>query len=221
MTALEYAEKAAHNDVAELLRVAEIEHQGGPAVETGAAQRLRCPECGELIRLGNLRRICARVRDGDEPSAHVRAFVQSPAYDALVANHRFHRVLSGKKLRKEITESWAVIRAIERVIEQQGLSNAVVSGSGSGSGSGAIIFVDLCCGKSLTSTLLTVLYPSAKVIAIDRLGNCRKRALSTLNRTIVTVQRAVAVSRSHASTVITGHRHTVPYRFTTNKILLP
>lgn len=176
MTALEYAEKAVHHDAAELLRAASVEQRGGPAVELGATElesrapgpRLRCPECGEPIRLGNLFRIATRVSDGNEPSAYVKDFVRSRVYDALIADHRFHRVLSGKKLRKEITESWAVIRAIHRVIEQCGLGSAVASGPG------GITFVDLCCGKSLTSTLLTLLYPAAKVIAIDRLGNVTK-----------------------------------------------
>jgi hypothetical protein len=32
-----------------------------------------------------------------------------------------------------------------------------------------VCFVDLCCGKSLTSALLTLLFPHAKVVGVDRM----------------------------------------------------
>ena len=33
-----------------------------------------------------------------------------------------------------------------------------------------VAFLDLCCGKSLNSTLLTLLYPNAQVVAIDMIN---------------------------------------------------
>ena len=76
----------------------------------GAARRYTprvCPECGEAVKLGRLRKIRARVEAGVEENAHVLEFASSAALKALGADATFHRSLDNRKLRKEVSETWA------------------------------------------------------------------------------------------------------------------
>jgi hypothetical protein len=118
----------------------------------------RCPECGETVSLGKLRRLEARVLAGTEANPHVLAFAATPALDALLKDATYHRAVTGAKLRKEVTETWAVITAVDAVLRGAGLE-----GQG-----GNAVFVDLCCGKSLTASLLALVHPGCMVVAVDK-----------------------------------------------------
>lgn len=63
-------------------------------------------------------------------------------------------------MRKEVTETEAIVQAAGRIICGVGLDDATQS----------ITFVDLCCGKSLTAALLSHRYAGAAVVAVDRVS---------------------------------------------------
>jgi uncharacterized protein (DUF3084 family) len=81
-----------HVKAAELLSVAEAaatvnlqaqraQHAEDPCRPHRPAAR--CPECDEVINLGQIRRIEGRVADNDESNLYVREFAQSGAAAAL------------------------------------------------------------------------------------------------------------------------------------------
>lgn len=81
-----------HVKAAELLSVAEAaatvnlqaqraQHADDPCRPHRPAAR--CPECDEVINLGQIRRIEGRVADNDESNLYVREFAQSGAAAAL------------------------------------------------------------------------------------------------------------------------------------------
>jgi hypothetical protein len=59
-----------------------------------------------------------------------------------------------------VTETWAVIKGVERILEQTGLADCAET----------VTFVDLCCGKSLTAALLNQRYPKSSIVAVDRVS---------------------------------------------------
>jgi hypothetical protein len=81
------------------------------------------------------------------------------------------------KLRKEVSESWAILSAIQQTCHQLNLSSDMSQ----------IMVVDLCSGKCLTTTLLSILYPKGKFLAVDKLPeqmvpHCAKSHATILQR---------------------------------------
>ena len=116
---------------------------------------LPCTICGEIVDLARVRRLQVALAEKREENAHVLEFARCSAFGLLMQGGVHHRALTSKQLRKEVTETWAIVKAAEVVMARAGVAGDDVA------------FLDLCCGKSLNSTLLTLLYPNAKVVAID------------------------------------------------------
>ena len=99
-----------------------------------------------------------KIKTGEETNKYVANFVGSGAVDVLLSTPRFHRCVANKKLTKEVTESWAVIQGVRRILSASNIAE-----------DDKFYVVDLCCGKSLTSALFEILFPNARTIAVDRL----------------------------------------------------
>ena len=78
------------------------------------------------------------------------------------------RILSNRRLKKEITESIAAVRMMHRVIESSftEAEAGCVAVDQDHDGAGLLIF-DICSGKGFTGMLLAALYPNAEVIMVD------------------------------------------------------
>lgn len=63
------------------------------------------------------------------------------------------------KLRKEVSESWAMLSAIQQTCHLLKLPSDM----------SRTMIIDLCSGKCLTTTLLSILYPKGKFLAVDKL----------------------------------------------------
>ena len=59
---------------------------------SGPDRTQRCPECGETVSLGKLRRVEARVSAGSEDNSHVLAFAATPALNALLKDATYVHV---------------------------------------------------------------------------------------------------------------------------------
>lgn len=119
-----------------------------------------CALCGEEVRLGRLRLMSGKVHSGEERNAHVRAFVAHPCFERMLTDPLYHRAVANRQLTKEVSETWAVILAVRRVMAELGL----------GAEGQWPTFIDLCAGKSLTAALLAEVFPGARVIAVDRVS---------------------------------------------------
>eukprot|EP00445_Apocalathium_hangoei_P067553 CAMPEP_0204136068 /NCGR_PEP_ID=MMETSP0361-20130328/16617_1 /ASSEMBLY_ACC=CAM_ASM_000343 /TAXON_ID=268821 /ORGANISM="Scrippsiella Hangoei, Strain SHTV-5" /LENGTH=544 /DNA_ID=CAMNT_0051089529 /DNA_START=212 /DNA_END=1843 /DNA_ORIENTATION=+ len=117
----------------------------------------RCPVCGEAVSARTKMHLLAdRCRCGDEANTLVVRFFNSSTsamLERLTMPH-FHPLNDGKKLSKKISQSMAMLEALE----------------GSVGSLADWHIVDLCCGKALTSTLAALRHPGVRVTAVDRLS---------------------------------------------------
>ena len=67
---------------ASFLPLIDIKTAGGDNVD----RTQRCPECGEVVSLGKLRRLEARVTNGTESNPHVLAFAATPALQSIMGD---------------------------------------------------------------------------------------------------------------------------------------
>lgn len=88
-------------------------------------------------------------------------FLQSPAYDIL-HQPEYHGVNNMHKLRKEVSETYAVLDSLHQCCEDLQLPETSTPLEN-------VLVIDLCCGKGLTTAICGALYPKGQFIAIDRL----------------------------------------------------
>eukprot|EP00039_Didymoeca_costata_P013606 m.209867 g.209867 ORF g.209867 m.209867 type:complete len:536 (+) comp15820_c0_seq5:270-1877(+) len=160
MTALSYAIQFGNKKTIDLLTMAE---KTVPLPVTKIDQKSKkdnvsvCPVCGAFFRIDRLRRITNRVKRNEEINPYVVEFVNSPVCARFHKDAFFHISLHCTKLRKEITESWAMIKVLETLVKQLEIDSQRTFG-----------IIDLCCGKCMTSSMLSVRFPRAQVLSVDR-----------------------------------------------------
>eukprot|EP00927_Polykrikos_kofoidii_P043938 TRINITY_DN38043_c0_g2_i1.p1 TRINITY_DN38043_c0_g2~~TRINITY_DN38043_c0_g2_i1.p1 ORF type:complete len:545 (-),score=86.54 TRINITY_DN38043_c0_g2_i1:38-1570(-) len=113
-----------------------------------------CGVCGSRLRestkLGSLVNLGKRGLDGN---ACVTSFVQEcPEVASVLLQPHFHALNDDRSFSKKLSQSLALLRALEQVVAD--LSRWHV--------------VDLCCGKSLTSALAVLRHKGCMATAVDR-----------------------------------------------------
>lgn len=128
-----------------------------PPATVGAKGRRprRCQACGaRVLKRPKILSLADRYRRGENSSGLVANFLSgdSATFMALMEPqyHTWHS--RTKRFHKELSESLAVIDALQSVVPEHGAWHAI----------------DLCCGKSLTSALLAVPNAGMAVTAVDR-----------------------------------------------------
>ena len=162
LTAAQYASTHGHAALA-----AELEgHVRLQFAASASVPVVSCPVCGERLKpRPNLHYLRARAARGDEPNPLVSAFCASDAADAL-ARPVWHGLNNHKHLRKEATESMAVLAALRRLPRWSASCDERDDSSAAGGGTHVL---DLCSGKGLTAALAALDEPSCVVSAIDLL----------------------------------------------------
>ena len=159
LTAADFADAAGDHALAERLRALE----GSPAAN-GFSRRKGgdecCALCSERLRarskvdvLGDL------VAKGEETNPLVRALFERPTAVRGLRRSELHRATDCKHFKKELTEVMAVMEALRRVVERPGGTERLDA---------SWHVVDLCCGRSLATALLSLLF-GCPVTAVDRL----------------------------------------------------
>ncbi|CAK0874716.1 unnamed protein product [Prorocentrum cordatum] len=148
-TAADYAELHGRPELALRLRalMAQRLAEGGRAL---------CGVCGvEVARRPKLHEVVARCSSGEERNALLVDFctTRCGVVSTLLHPH-FHPLNDDEKLRKKLTQSLGVLQALEQLVPD--LDGWHV--------------IDLCSGKSLTSTLVALQHPTVTVTAVDRLS---------------------------------------------------
>lgn len=125
------------------------------AAEMERTAEQRCPVCGDVIpRRSLLDFFWERAERGMEESALLkRCFFAGDCYRELL-KPRYHQINGLRQIRKELSESCALLEVLEHRLAVFGDEWHVV---------------DLCCGKSITAALVSLRYPQAVVSAIDKL----------------------------------------------------
>jgi len=85
-------------------------------------------------------------------------FLSSCGYKEM-CKVEYHGVNNMHKLRKEISESWSILTAIQQACQDLQQPSDM----------SRTMIIDLCSGKCLTTTLLSILYPRGKFLAVDKL----------------------------------------------------
>jgi hypothetical protein len=94
--------------------------------------------------------------NAQDHNPNVRSFLASHVCRTVATVPNYH-ILTGKRhLRKEITESWAIISAIQKLAARHTDMDMHT-----------LRLVDLCAGNSLTTAMFGLLYPRATGIAVD------------------------------------------------------
>ena len=159
----------------------------------------RCCLCGD--RMGAVSKFHVAAREaargstkgggGAPPCRLITNFFHHPSVtdeviDAL-SLPALHRINRTNKFTRELTESLAILEALRRVIGAQGEGGegaGAAEGEGEGGGGDggggsdganhqAWHVIDLCCGKSHTTAILSRLYPHWKITAVDRIPASR------------------------------------------------
>ncbi|CAJ1332145.1 unnamed protein product [Effrenium voratum] len=100
--------------------------------------KVRCPTCqDEVATRSALQVLGERVEQGEEQNPLVRAFFARPSMKRL-AQLPLHRAADCHNFRQEVSETMAVLQAVEKLVP----------------GAEALHFLDLCCGSGLTSAAL-------------------------------------------------------------------
>lgn len=96
--------------------------QGATEVEagdSGSAHSVQvCEECGEKITHSRLYRMENAVANGTESNVYVQEFVELDAPQKLREMPWCHRALNNKKLKKEVTETWGILKAIDDIVRR-------------------------------------------------------------------------------------------------------
>merc|ERR1712113_887698 len=147
----DYAEMPASKrsgQVVEALRALE-------AVEMERTDKHRCPVCGDAVPNRSLFEFFwERAQRGEEDNALLKRFIFSnDCYRQLFSPH-FHQISNLRQIRKELSESCALLDVLEQRVPAFGDEWHIV---------------DLCCGKSVTAALVSLRHPQVIVSAIDKL----------------------------------------------------
>lgn len=152
-TAADYAEEARGRDgrggrSAELVqRLRALEE-----VMVRRTAQYRCPECGDVVqRRPLLAFFWERASKGEEPNDLLKSFFSSDCYRPLL-QPLYHQINHTRQIRKELSESLAVLRALERQVPAFG---------------GSWHLIDLCCGRSVTAALASLRFPGLEISAVD------------------------------------------------------
>ena len=141
-------------EIAALLLEAEQRAAAASAADRAAAPpQIRCPVCGEAIR--NRQRVDYLSEDGQ--SRYVSDFLRSDGLRTMRTHpdHHYHSLLETRQLRKEVSESWAVISEVRELLGELDLDPRNV------------VLFDLCSGKGLTAVCMALEWPETKVVAVD------------------------------------------------------
>ena len=107
---------------------------------------------------------------------HLARLASAPYLKELVADPWCCGLLNiaGKRLRKELTESFAIVEALEEALGVRGASAAAGGASAAAGGAGDALgvrgartpslIVDLCCGKGLLSMILSFEWPTCETL---------------------------------------------------------
>jgi hypothetical protein len=93
-------------------------------------------------------------------TAYLTHFLSSKAFPIL-CEVQHHAMNNKSDITKEVTESWSIYSALSTLCQELNVGKADEE---------ELCFVDLCCGKGLTTGLLSVLYPQSTCVAVDLLG---------------------------------------------------
>lgn len=155
---LDYAAHQKKGDTLAFLKAALAKSSAGATedIKQERDNRAECPLCGESFRRINRAGFLAgRVARGELSNPYLVRFVESKeVYEPICTNPLYHRVANLRQIRKEATESEAILSAVEGVV---------------GPFSAAYQLIDLCSGKSLTTTIAALRYPDMRCLAIDKL----------------------------------------------------
>lgn len=114
----------------------------------------RCPVCGDVARRRPLLTFFGERADkGKEDNPMLQRFF-SHKCNRILEQPQYHQFNDMKKIRKELSESLAVLEALEADLPNFG---------------SAWHIVDLCCGKGITGLLASIRHPGVSVSLIDRL----------------------------------------------------
>lgn len=148
-TAAYYAELHAAS-AAFLAQLRSLERQ-----ELERTASVRCQVCGvPIARRPKLAELVEQCRCGAESNALVARFFGNDLAVASLLQPHFHTLNNDEKCRKKLSQSLAVLGALERAVPDLASWH----------------IVDLCCGKSLTSSLAALQHPESVVTAVDRLA---------------------------------------------------
>jgi len=128
------------------------------AVGTAEGKDTLCRLCGERLRPRNkVHLLRDRVRQGKEDNSMLVAFMQDKSEVAALLEHtHFHRINQHKHFRKELSESLALVQALEQTIAP--LCRDWTQWH----------IIDLCCGKSLSAALAALCLPGCAVTCVDK-----------------------------------------------------
>ena len=134
-------------------RAADPAAAGGEAAASEQRQKLCCPVCGEALKRKN--RIDYLNDDGQ--SRYVSDFLRSDGLHTMRTHpqYHYHSLLNTRQLRKEVSESWAVIAGVRELLVELQLDPH------------SVVLFDLCSGKGLTAVCMSLEWPEAKVVAVD------------------------------------------------------
>jgi predicted alpha/beta hydrolase family esterase len=142
------------------LRLQELE-------SASAASSLRCPICGEVLKAKTkLQYLRETVSAGTEVNSLVKKFFASKASTEM-EKPEYHRLSSQTRLRKEITETMAVVNVLEAIVRRE---RAARLASGCSQPEVRLHIIDLCCGKSLTGVTLSLSHPEFVVHTVDKIS---------------------------------------------------
>lgn len=122
-----------------------------PSAPSKGTTTTSCPFCGVLLKA---RTRLDYVLSERCDNAYVQQFIATDACRMIATNPAYHVLTSKRHLKKEISESWAVLAAVE---ETMNLDH--------------VTLVDLCAGSSLTTTIFGLMHPCSKGLAIDRMSD--------------------------------------------------
>ena len=121
----------------------------------------RCATCRRKLRKGQskLETLRDRVQRGQETNRLVQQFYDNNNFVQQLARPEFHRVNSCVNFRKELTESMAMVNAIQSL----GYNNDKTTKNNWNNWQ----LIDLCCGSSLTTALCLYMLPGVVVTPCD------------------------------------------------------
>eukprot|EP00927_Polykrikos_kofoidii_P039363 TRINITY_DN33764_c0_g1_i1.p1 TRINITY_DN33764_c0_g1~~TRINITY_DN33764_c0_g1_i1.p1 ORF type:complete len:642 (+),score=66.87 TRINITY_DN33764_c0_g1_i1:56-1981(+) len=122
------------------------------AEEVQRTRAQRCSICNDLAPERPLLEYFAeRAERGEEDNALLKPFFENGHHRSLL-QQRYHQINDMRQIRKELSESLAILTAMERAIPEFGESWHII---------------DLCCSKCITALVASKRYPGVLVSAID------------------------------------------------------
>lgn len=146
-SAADYAELAGEGDLgARLRKLAERELK-----ETA---KQRCPCCGAPVgRRPRIASLADRYRAGQHQNPLLQEFFRKNATWASLMRPEFHTFHKSRSFHKELSESLCILAEIEKACPSVLHDNWHL--------------IDLCCGKSLTSAIVSSQAPNLSISAVD------------------------------------------------------